>query len=107
MKQLLIAAALALTACGGGNTDHNPGDPKGDYTYPQACGQFCQGLVPRFLDCTRGQGRWTQQDAQTTTASCNEALKAHQNTAQQCEAAKTEVARDTCAQLCDALQVHC
>jgi hypothetical protein len=101
MRKVLIAAALAFSACGeGSNTDDNPG---GNHTYPQACGQFCQALAPRFLDCSRGQGHWTQQDLQRTTNSCNTALQAHQNTAQQCDAAKAEVAGSTCAQLCDAL----
>jgi len=101
MRKVLIAAALAFSACGGGsNTDDNSG---GNHTYPQACGQFCQAVTPRFLDCSLGQRHWTQQDLQRRTNSCNAALQDHQITAQQCEAANEEFARYTCAQLCDAL----
>jgi len=105
MRKLLIAAALAFTACGGAsNTDDNPG---GDNAYPKACEQFCQAVSPGFLDCTHGQGHWTQQDLRGRTASCNETLQPHQITARQCEAAKQEVAGYSCAQLCDALGVRC
>ena len=112
MRKLLLAAALALGACGGGiNTDHvgigNPATGTAGYTYPHACGQFCQALSTRALDCVRGQGRWTQQDLQAVSGSCNQELQAKQTAAPDCEAASAEVARDSCSQICNLIGVSC
>jgi len=123
MRKLLIAAALALSACGGSNTDHtgnpalanpgnpapgNPGQPGNPvYTYPQACRQFCQAFSTRALDCVRGQGRWTQQDLQQVTARCNQAEEASQVGARDCEAASAELPRATCSQICNLVGERC
>ncbi len=110
MRKFLVAAALALGACGGGiDTNHagNPAAGTAGYTYPQACGQFCQTLSTRALDCVRGQGHWTPQELQEVTGSCNQELQAKQTTEPDCEAANAEVTRDTCSQNCNLIGVRC
>lgn len=115
MRKLLIAVALALSACGGGGTADpgHPGNPVGanpgplGYTYPQACMQLCQELSTRALNCVRGQGHWTQQDLQRVTASCNQAEEANHTAAPDCATASAEVGRSTCSQICNLIGERC